>query len=274
MSPVVWLLVAGCAVPATPKPATAEAIIHALGQPANFAGNPNDFSLIDILQALNKQHGLPFVIQNEFFRAGNINDIARDKPALIATDLKGLTVHQFLTVTLGSLKAAYLINNGRIEIVPFRYADAVARPGRAGAAQFDDRPTPLLSIIVKQKPLKDVVASVVEKQDLSVVVSPKVGDAMDALVTARLLNVPADQILDRLVVACDLRAVRRGETFLITTAEHAKQLAAEQLEQERQKAIRRVLRLSSPALPKLELFDFGFKGLWFGPAPSSPQAKP
>jgi hypothetical protein len=91
-----------------------------------------------------------------------------------------------------------------------------------------------------------VVEELADEYELSVVISPKVGEAMDAPVNARLLNVPSDQLLDRVVVGSDLRVVRRGNTFLITTPEQAKELLAERLERARQLGELQRLRAGFP----------------------------
>jgi hypothetical protein len=221
-----------------PKAGSAEAIIEALKQPANFdAANINDIPLFELLTKLGKQHGITFVIMEEQFRAEQIPDIKEKKPNLAVPPAKNATLQQFLTLTLQPLNATFLVKRGRIEIVTLGSAiDEVRGDNRVVTSDGGLISATLVSTIIKDKPLKDVIASIAEEYDLSVVISPKVGKALEESVSARLLNVPADMILDRLVVAADVRVVRRGNTFLLTTPEHAKELAAERVEQIRQRA--------------------------------------
>jgi hypothetical protein len=221
-----------------PRPGTAEAVIHALRQPAGLDGDTiSEATLAEILQKLSEHHGVRFLILDDHFRAEGVVDIRNTKPSLPANDLKGLTLHQFLTRVFDHLGAAYLVKGGRIEVVTCACAErltgAAAEDGLGGTQQRV-LTTPLVSVVLKQKPLKDVLEEVAEQYDLNVVICPRVEQVLETPITARLLNVPADQILDRLVVPCDLRAVQQGNTFLITTREHALELFQEQMEIERQ----------------------------------------
>jgi hypothetical protein len=65
-------------------------------------------------------------------------------------------------------------------------------------------------------------------------------------VSAHLLNLPADKALELLAEQCDLRVIRKGNAYMITTRDHAKELRAEQLEIERQKIELEKLRGSTP----------------------------
>ena len=105
-----------------------------------------------------------------------------------------------------------------------------------------------MSAVFKEKPLNEAVAKIAEMYDLTVVVSPQAGDAKTGFVTARLLNVPADKALELLALQCDLRVVRRGNAFLITSKDQANELFNEKLDKERQKIEMQKLR-EAPAKP-------------------------
>src|SRR5437763_558178 len=76
---------------------------------------------------------------------------------------------------------------------------------------------PLVSVVYKEKPLNEALADLAEEFDLNVVVAPQAGDSRMAFVTARLLNVPADKALELIAVQADLRVVRKGTAFLVTS---------------------------------------------------------
>lgn len=264
MSRFAWLVaVCGLALTAAPafaadvKPAAkkkadpTERILDALSQ--EFAlkegVNVNETPLFELLQYVGKLYDLPVVVNEESFKTEGQPNIKEEKPRFAATDLRGLTIHQFLTVALDSHGATYLVKNGTIEIVPTSHAARVTKSGvsqeETGRARLNE---PLVSAIFKEKPLNEAVAKIAEMYDLTVIVSPQVGDAKTGFVTARLLNLPADKALELLALQCDLRVVRRGAAFLLTSKDHANELFNEKLDKERQKIEVQKLR-EAPAKP-------------------------
>ncbi len=218
--------------------------------------NVNEIPLLELLQDFSKRHQITFVINEETFLAHGLPDAKEMKAKLAATGLRGLKLRQFLTLTLDSMGATYLIKNDTIEIVPVGHAQKVTKsapklvlddnlPGQGEAPRLVH---PLVSAVIKEKPLNEAVAKLAEMYDLTVVVCPQAGDARTGFVTARLLNVPADKALDLLALQADLRVVRRGASFLITSKDHANELFGEGLEKERQKAELKKLK-ESPAKP-------------------------
>src|SRR5438067_3868001 len=140
--------------------------------------NLNETPLLELLDKLSKQYGVTFVINEESFKAENDPNIRDKKPNLSVPQLRGLTLHQFLTTTLDSMGATYMVKGKMIEIVPPAHA---ARVARTGVDQIDDvrkvLREPLVSVVVKEKPLNEAISLLAERYDLSVVVSPQAGDA-------------------------------------------------------------------------------------------------
>jgi hypothetical protein len=198
--------------------------------------NINEIPLFELLQDLSKRYDVPFVINEESFKAENEPNIKEKKPTLSATQLRGLTLHQFLTTTLDSMGATYMVKGKTIEIVHPVHA---ARLTKTAVDQIDDvrkmLAQPLVSFVAKEKPLNEAIAQLADRYDLSVVVSPQAGDARTGFVTARLLNVPAETALELLATQCDLRVVRKGTAFLITSKDHADGMFNEQMDRERAK---------------------------------------
>jgi hypothetical protein len=202
-----------------------------------FEGNINEIPLFELMHRLGKRSDVAFTFNELSFRAAGMPDIKEAKPNLSATQLRGLTLHQFLSATfdsVGAVGATYIIRGKSIEIVSTSHA---ARQTKADLIENEDGrkslKEPLVSAIFKEKPLNEAVAAIAERYDLTVVVSPQAGDAKTGFVTARLLNVPADQALELLALQNDLRVVRKGPAFLITSREHADGLFQEKLEKER-----------------------------------------
>lgn len=211
--------------------------------------NPNETPLFELLGFLAKKHGMTFVVLEEHFKAEGQPNIREEKPRFAATQLNGQSLHQFLTTTLESLGATYLVKNGTIEIVPVRYAAKACKAALDGAGEESGHlrlKEPLVSAVIREKPLNEAVAKLAEMYDLNVVVAPQAGDAKTGFVTARLLNVPADKAVELLAVQCDLRVVRKGNAFLITNRDQANELFGEKLERERQKIELEKLRDAPP----------------------------
>jgi hypothetical protein len=253
MSPrFLMTLVAGLAFCASPafaadtvaaqKPDATEALLDLLfkqevmlGDHPNDNVNINDIPLLELLSGLSTRYKLTFTINEDCFKAAGVNDIAEAKPKVASTRLRGMKMHELLTVTLESMRATYIIKGNRIEIVTPEYAAKMAKTTTTQNADGKESlAEPLVSAIIKEKPLNEAVAMIAERYDLTVVVSPQSGDARTGFVTARLLNVPADKALELLALQADLRVVRKGNAFLITSRDHANDMFGEKLERERQ----------------------------------------
>jgi hypothetical protein len=234
------------------KQDTAAALLEVLFQQEVQIGegaNVNEIPLFELLMNLSKRYAITFVIQEELFRAAEYpGDIKEAKPRLAATNLRGLKMHNFLTTVLEGMDAAYMVKGAVIEIVPKGHAMKLAGAVKAV-------PTPVVSLVVKEKPLNEAVATLAERYDLNVVVSPQAGDAKTAFVTARLLNIAADDALEMLAVQADLRVVRKGNAFLVTSRDHANELFGEKLEKERQQIELDKFRAAPPPKPQPEPKD-------------------
>lgn len=237
-----------------PQPKEADSLASLLAALENEVqlkegANINEIPLFELLQDLSKRHAITFVIIEESFKANGSPNIREEKAKLATTQLRGLRLSQFLNVVLESMGATYLIKNSGIEIVPILYA---AKVTKAGFSQDEEnRPRlnePLVSALVKEKPLNEAVTKIAEMYDLTVIVSPQAGDAKSGFVTARLLNTPADKALELLALQCDLRVVRRGAAYLITSKDQANELFNEKLDKERQRIEIQKLR-EAPAKP-------------------------
>ena len=199
-------------------------------------GNINEIPLFEIVQQMAVKNQIPFVINEEGFRAIGVQDIKTKTVNLSASQLRGQTVHQFLTTILDNLGATYLIKGKTIEIVTpdhaIRVTKAATNQDESGRKVLKE---PLVSAAFKETPLEEAVAMLAKRFDLTAMVSPQAGDARTGFITARLLNVPADRALELVALQADLRVVRKGAAFLITSREHADALFQEQIEKQRVK---------------------------------------
>lgn len=237
-----------------PRPNALPALLEKLhAEVVVIEGPINDVPLFELLQRFSKRHGLSFVINEEQFRAEGIPEIRDKKPSLSATQLRGLTLHQFLLATLDSMGATYIIKGNSIEIVtPTHAAKFTKAPVRQAADGGNRLAVPLVSAVIKEKPLNKAVSQIAERYDLTVIVSPQAGDALSGLVTARLLNVPADQAIELLALQGDLRVIRKGPAYFVTSREQADSLFNERIDQERARIELRQLRNAPPSRPGLQ----------------------
>ncbi len=172
-------------------------------------------------------------------------EIAEKKPSVASTNLRGLTLHQFLVRVLDSLGGTYIIKGNVVEVVPLAHAAKMAKAETDMDVNGNlSLKEPLVCAIIKQKPLADAVELLASRYDLSVTITPQARDGSASVVSARLMNLPADKAIEMLAVQCELRVVRKGNAFLITSREHAKTLLAEQAETDRQKIELEKLRAS------------------------------
>jgi hypothetical protein len=245
-------------------------------------GNLNDIPLVEVVADLSKRHNLNFVINEESFKAVGRPNIREEKPNLAMLQVSGPRLHQYLRVVLESLGATYLIRNNSIEIVPVQYAAKVTKSTLLAAVAEGTHPQlaePLVSAILKEKPLSEAIAQIAKTHDLTVLVSPRAAEARKEPVSARLLNVPADKALELLALQADLRVVRRGNAFLITSRDQANEILEEELTKQRQQIELKRLRGAKPAgkpaglAPRLGIPIPGDVPLGqFQPAPGGAQA--
>lgn len=218
--------------PKAPAAMSADSAAKWLGilhdQRVQYDKNVNDVPLFELLQDLAKRHDLTFVILEETFKAEGLANIREAKPNLTATKFDGLTVHRFLSMILKSVDAAYLVRADHIEITTRTAAlKEAGLEEAAAAAESSDDPNagskaafrhglPIVSVVVDEQPLDEVIAKLARDYDLNVVIHPEVRKAMKAMrVSERLLNVPADDALELLAALVEQPVVRKGNTFRI-----------------------------------------------------------
>jgi hypothetical protein len=198
----------------------------------------NNVTLFDLLNELSNKHKIGFSINDACFKAAGLMDsIKEKKPNVQATNIGicEMNLHQFLTQVLDSLGATYIVKGNGVEIVTVGYA---ARLAKAPTEDLEDgllvMKEPLVCAVIKHKSLSESVELLASRYDLSIAISPQSSDAAALPVSARLLNLPADRAIEMLALQCDLRVVRKGTAFLVTSRENAKALLAEQADQARQ----------------------------------------
>lgn len=230
--------------PKKPDP-TAE-LLAKLAKPVDL-DKIDDASLGDFAEYLEQKFGVAAVVNEKAFK--EISDGEGKELRVKVGNRKGLPLGTNLRQILDRHDAAYLVRRGHIEIVPVAFAVRETKNNGAGEGEVMRPREPLVSVIVREKALNDALAELAEEYDLNVVVAPQSGDARTGFVTARLLNVPADKAIELLAIQADLRVVRKGTAYLVTSRDHAGEMFGERLEKERQRIEVEKLREAPPAQP-------------------------
>jgi hypothetical protein len=195
----------------------------------------DNISLDKFAVRIGEMVGVPVLINESAFKGidphGNPGGLM-----IKVTEVKGMTTSNTLNHALSHLESTFLVYKDHIEIVPIAFA---AKETKNIAPTEDDGPVrlaqPLVSMIFKEKPLNDAVAELAEEYNLTVIVFPQSGDARTGFVSARFLNTPADKALELLALQCDLRIVKKANTFMITSRDHSNDLFNERNEREKAK---------------------------------------
>lgn len=255
---VVVLVVSSPVLADAPKKDAAADTLAKLREPWKGGDLPAMVRVEDLVGVLAEKHGLAVIVKAEEFKQAGVDSIFEKHVRLPAA--KGLSVRTVLNTVLTQINGTFLVRKDHVEFLPVVLAGklvGVPVDDGEGVARLTQT---LVSTVVKEKPLNEVLADIAEEFDLNVVVSPQAGDSRMAFVTLRLLNVPADKALDTAAAAADLRVVRKGNVFLLTNRDHANELFGEKLDKERQKIEVEKLR-DAPANP-------------FGPLGGPPVAPP
>lgn len=202
--------------------------------------------LTELADLLTEKHGVPTIINTTSFTT-QVGEAPADTE-IAMPKVKGLPLSGVLRQVLSEKGATYLVRKTHIEIVPISVAAKEAKiPGT------DDDGTnrltqPLVSVIYKEKPLNEALADLAEEHDLTIVLAPQAADQKAAFISARMLNVPADKAIEMLALQADLRVVKKGASFFVTSKDHAAELSNEKHEKEMRKAELEMRRLN-PAFP-------------------------
>lgn len=223
------LLFVGTAPAAEPQPAstTSEILETLFKKEVKFPPNTDlsSMTVIDILSNLTNTYGIKFAINMESFKAVDLGDIAEKHPTIYSTGINGLTLHQFLVRAFNTIGATYVIKGGTVELVP---------AGRDENGNFTEEP--LVCSIVNQEKMSAWLDLLARRYDLSVAITPAASEAAAKLISARIMNLPADKAIELMAFQCDLRVVRMGTAYLIATPAQALTMAEAQAQV---KAVRR-----------------------------------
>lgn len=217
---------------AAPADPTAE-LLAKLRQPVTLPAG--EMSLAEFAAAVEKATGVGVAINERAFSTDGENGDPAELPVRPAR-FKGATAADVLRHTVARHGATFVVRRTHVEILPLAAARREAKLSTGTDGNGDPiEPAPLVSAVFKEKPVNEALAELAAEHDLTVVVAPQAGDHKTTCVSARLLNVPADKAVELLAVQADLRVVRRGAAFLVTSKDHAEQLFNERMDREQRK---------------------------------------
>ena len=205
-------------------------LLSKLRKPVELA--PGDtVNLGELKDLIADRYGVPVLLNNAAFVAAvgdNASAFQVEMPRA-----KGFPLGALLRQVLSQRDATFLVRRTHIEIVPIAMA---AKEAKVVAEEDGTITLPtLVSAVYKEKPLNEALADLAEEHDLTIVVSPQAGENKAAFINARLLNVPADKAIELISLQADLRVIKKGNAWLITSKEHEQELFDQKLDRSKQR---------------------------------------
>lgn len=204
-------------------------------QKVQFPHSLKDTPLRTLKEQLEKQFEITIVVREDLFKTqGDSDGDILDRKFKLESNMSGVPLEAFLRLALQDIRATFLVRKHYVEITTWEAAVAqsddsalarVPKEGKPETALFSVRDfirdTPLVSTVVKDRSFERVVGELADTYGFTVVIAAPAADAAKAIVSARLMNVPFPTALDVLALNAGLKVVRRDNTFMVTTVEHA-----------------------------------------------------
>jgi hypothetical protein len=224
-----WLVSA----PAPPPESKPEPLPSKLAKPVKFDGWDADpkMTFQEALDALAKDHGLTFNVNEAAFRTEMVDDVLikpvaeRAMPKMNNATLSTL-LQKLLARIPCSSGTAYLLRRNVIEITTF-----AAVRSEVWGADYPGPFLPLVSADLQKRPLDEALKELADQADFNVLLDPRAGEKAKAAVTARLANMPLDTAVRLLANMAELKSYQVDNVLYVTTPENAARM-----EEEKQKA--------------------------------------
>ena len=205
-----------------------------------FPNSLKDTPLRTLKEQLEKQFEINIIIREDLFKMqGEADGDILDRKFKLDTNMSGVPLEAFLRLALQDIKATFLVRKHYVEITTWEAAVAqsddpalaqILKEGTPEAALFSVRDfirnTPLVSTVVKDRSFEGAVGELADTYGFTVVIAAQAADAAKTIVSARLMNVPFPTALEVLALNAGLKVVRRDNTFIMTTQEHAANMKA------------------------------------------------
>jgi hypothetical protein len=181
-------------------------------------------TLSELLDQLSLVYGLPFEINDRAFKLDNLKN-PRKEEILNPDPIPEFTgsMSQMLTRVLNRVPSAsgatYTIRPNHIEITTVQAQRTEFWPDLPDGPFF-----PMIHASLNKKPLDSALEDLAEQTRTTIVLDRTVIEKDMPTVTARLCNTPLDSAVTVLAEMSNLRCVRLGQTFFVTSPGKAKDL--------------------------------------------------
>jgi hypothetical protein len=230
---------------AAPRPEVAvavvrgkETIVDKLYKRSKFPAVEQDknTSLEQVLAALGKTADVSFEINERAFKIEQLINV--EQSAVVeSAGLPGreTTLARRLKQVLARVQvpsgATFLVRRDHIEITTLNQVNAALgsdapRQPLDDAAEIKPIEVPLVHLLVERRPLEDVLRTLADQSDSSIMLDVREGEKGKKLVSANLLNAPLDSALFLLGEMAELRLVRLDNVYYLTTPEKAQSVEA------------------------------------------------
>lgn len=195
-----------------------------------------DTPLAEVLEFLNNKYDLnihvdpnfnngggPVAARNadqQFVRFAVENPVLQDR--VTVRKMKSVRLETVLNLVCSQIRGSYLIYPDQILLVDNGSLPAIIGQGEEEAAPVIT--LPLVTMKIEAKPLSQVFDELSERTNRTIVLAPQVAEAAKAQVSAKFLNTPIDRAISMLAEMGELRMVRRGNAYLVTSVSKAKAL--------------------------------------------------
>jgi hypothetical protein len=176
--------------------------------------------LKDALDFLSDRYDMTFVLDVKAFKEEGMEDVEGFKVRL--PKMKGVRMGTVLRLTLDQLDASYLVRKDHIEITP------AATMERDFWTDHRGPKVRLVHAIFDRRPLDDALKELSAATGITVIIDERPEGKSKNPVTANLVNVTLDDAVRVLADMADLKALRLGSLFYVTSKENAKALQGEQ----------------------------------------------
>ena len=213
------LLVAGSAVASGPPE-----LITKLNKTVSLK-DPIDAALDLALTELADQYGLAgkVLVDVPAFKAAGIEDV---RASMVKLDkLAEVKLSTVLEALLKQVDGCYLVKDTHI-VITTKAARRAALGEKDEHAEAPARDAvPLVRMTFTETPIRKILEELADKFDATILLAPYVAEKGDAVVSAKLVNVPLDHAVELLADMADLVMVKRGNALYVTTPGRAKELA-------------------------------------------------
>jgi hypothetical protein len=217
-------------------PALRAKLLERVDLPQGLAANT---PLKDALDFIEETYGVPITLDEEAFKDIEVQK-AGEQPVSLPP-LKGVRLNTLLRTLLKQVKGnrytgAFLLRPDGIEVttsyVVLSHVLAATEFGGEepveGSVRILASLDQVVCIDVQKQPLRAALRKLAEASACNIVLDPRVGGQADAAVSATLDNVLTDTAARILAEQADLKVAVLNNVYVVTTAERAASLTAEQ----------------------------------------------